>query len=60
MTDPRTFDQVKKIFESATTQVRAVKTMALRGCGGSHDCEPDEHCMDGVCVFGPPRQRETE
>jgi hypothetical protein len=56
MTDPRTFEQVKKIFATATTEVTGVKMMSLRPCGGSHDCEPDEHCMRGECVFGPPRR----
>ena len=56
MTDPKTFDEVKGIFADATTKVRKVNARSLLGCGGSDDCEPDEHCMDGECVFGPPRR----
>ena len=58
MTDPKTFERVKGIFAEATTEVTKVRTMSLRPCNGD-DCEPDEHCMNGECVFGPPRARET-
>lgn len=60
MTDPDTFEKVKGILATATKEVRGVRAMAARPCGPSgHECDPDEHCMDGECVFGPPRGEET-
>jgi hypothetical protein len=50
-----TFKDIKQTFEEATTEVKSIQTIRESGCGGSHDCEPDEHCVGGECVFGPGR-----
>ncbi|HEX9699686.1 MAG TPA: hypothetical protein VGD06_09525 [Acidobacteriota bacterium] len=56
MTDPRTFEQVKGVLAEATTKVLGIQTMELSGCTSSDECELDEHCKRGECVFGPPRK----